>query len=284
MYLQNDMIVARIGDVTMRSYKSGDGPQYILDPTAVEGWDDGTGTRRDATIRLNSDGDFPEPANNSSRLITFSGTAIASTYNDMQRLRDNLTRLPRSGGYEQLSVQTKTGTRYVSVGVEGTTSWVKIGDLIAAWRITFYAPDPFIYGAEQTVTLGANVNEGGLKYPITYVMNYNLTGPDAAQTITNDGSVAAWPVVKVTGDYYSGFTVTDNKGNYVTYNGMITMTAPVSIDMARGIATQNGVDKSTFITKREWFSIPARSSIRPTYTPLQNGSGWCDIIYRDTWI
>jgi len=285
MFLKNDKIVATINDVAMRSYRlSGISGQLILDPVAIVGWTDGTSVRRDATPRPTSHGDFSERATMSARVISLSGTAIAGSPSELQSLRDSLLGTLGNGNYGTLSVETTAGIRYATVGLEGTPSWTILTDNVAAYKIDLYAPDPYLYGPERITPAGANSVQGGLAFPLAYPLNYNIIGGDAAQVIANAGNAPAYPKFRVTGDYLSGFTLTDNLGNFVKYDGMVTFSAPVIIDMAGGYAHQNGVDKTTLVSRRDWFAIPPKSSIQPLFTPIQNGSGWCDIIYRDTWI
>lgn len=284
MHLKNDRIVVTLGNIVLRSFKLGTPQDFILDPTAVVGWTDGVATRRGATPRSNTNGDFSEKSTKASRIISFSGTAIASNRSELQNMRDEFTALFVDGGYGPISVETSVDTRYSTVGVEGTPSWVQQLDNVALWKIDLYAPDPFIYGGERTVQTGAVTSLGGLRYNLSYPLNYNLVGSNTVQTVMNHGNAESWPTFRVTGDYFSGFSVTDNLGNVVTYSGMVTFASPVTIDMGNGTAIQSGVDKTVLLTQRGWFSIPAGATIQPQFAPLQNGSGWCDIIYRDTWI
>lgn len=284
MYLKNDKIVVTIKDTVLRSGKVAPYGQYVLDPTAMLGWTDGTAVRRDTSVHPVSSGDFKEPYTFSSRLIALSGTAVAQNRAELQTMRDKLVGLFSAGEYTEISVETSADTRYTVVGLVGTVSWTQQLDNIAAFKIDLYAPDPCIYGIPKVAQAGADIVVGGLSYPLTYSLNYNLSGQDTAQTIQNKGNADSWPVFKVTGDYYSGFSIEDNLGSVITYTGMVTYAAPVTIDTARGTATQNGTDKTTLINRRDWFSIPAGKTIQPKFTPIQNGSGWCDIIYRDTWI
>lgn len=284
MYLKTDQITVAIDNIVMRSWKMNATEQFILDPTAVVGWHDGTDVRRDSTARLGSNGDFREPATLGARQIIFTGIAVAKTASGLQHMRDALVGLMADGRYEQLTVQTTTGIRYAEVGLEGTTSWIQITDTAASWKISFYAPDPFVYGEIQYIRMGAKTSTGGLEYRLSYPLKYNMGSSNTAQTIKNNGNFASWPKFRVTGDYYSGFSISDNLNNTVTYAGMVTMQSPVLIDMRTGTATQNDVDKSVLVSKREWFSVPAQATIQPIFTPIQAGSGWCDIIFRDTWI
>jgi hypothetical protein len=289
MYLKNDKIVATIEDVVMRSSKVGLSQEFILDPTAVVGWTDGTAVRRDNTSRLNSHGDFSEKATMSSRIIAFSGTAVAASIHDLQEMRDRLTGLLVDGSYKVLSVETAAGKRYATVGLEGTTSWVQQGDTFASWRISFYAPDAHIYGPEQRTQAGAYVVSGGLEYRLRYPLNYNGSEEAIYRTVTNNGNATSYPVFVAIGDFYSGFSVLSGfGGKTVSYAGMVTTQSPVIIDMAKGTAMQNGVDKSTLLTRRDWFGIGPKETINPVFNPLagngEAGSGWCDIIHKDTWI
>ena len=285
MLLKTDRIIATIEDVVMRSYNMDVDEQFVLDPTAIIGWTDGSDMRRDSSPRPTSNGNFAEPGTISARVITFSGIAVAKSRQGLQKLRDKLIGLLVDGEYKTLSVETSVGTRYATVGLEGTTSFVQQTDTFATFRISFYAPDPHIYGAPQVVNIGAKSATGGLRYPLRYPLRFNIEKAARQETtLSNSGNANAWPEVKVTGDYFSGFHISNNLGDFVTYSGQVTIQAPVTIDMARGTAIQGGVDKSALLTRRDWFCIKPNQTIRPTFLPIQSGTGWCDIIMRDTWI
>lgn len=288
MYLKDDQIVAVISGVTMRSYKAGYTKEFILDPTAVSGWTDTTNIKRDTTSRMNAHGEFTEKAFWSARLISFSGTAVATTIPKLQEMRDTFTGILSDGGYGKLSVTTKGGeTRYSTVGLEGNTSWIQQSDTSASWKINFYAPDPFIYGPEKKIHLGSSqlTSKGGLEYILTYPLNYRTNQElNAGDTMINNGNAYAWPSFTISGTYTEGFTISDNKDHYVTYLGQVTPQTPVTIDMGRGVALQGGIDRSTLLSQRQWFGVPPKKTIAPIFEPLKAGTGWCDIIIRDTWI
>lgn len=287
MYLKTDRITATIGNIVMRSHKQNTAKEFHLDPTAVSGWLDGPNTRRNATPRMGVNGDFSEKATMASRLITFSGVATAATIQGLQEMRDEFVGTLGDGSYTTLKVETAVGVRFATVGLEGSTSWVRLGDTSALWKISFYAPDSYIYGEERKIVVGSSAlsSASGIKYILTYPLNYN-TDPakNLAGVITNKGNVDAWPIFKITGDYYEGFTLSDNQDHRVTYRGVVTSSSPVTIDMGTGVALQNGVDKTTLITERGWFSVSPSEILRPSFEPLKAGSGWCDIIIKDTWI
>jgi Phage tail protein. len=289
MYLKNDRIVATIKDITFRSFKMGTEGQFVLDPTALTGWDDGTNVRRDATVRPVSSGDYTEPYTFSARLIAFSGTAIAPDRKGLQVLRDKLAGVLTQNEYAELKVETSASTRYATVGLEGKVEWVQQLDNVASFRVEFYAPDPHLYGSEKRHQVGRYLVSGGLRYRLSYPLNYFPSEEAITRTTTNNGNAIAYPVFVAIGDFYSGFSImTGFGGKKVTYTGIATKQSPVYIDMARGTATQGGVDKTALVTSREWFGIPPNTTMTPVFAPLSGndeaGAGWCDIIYRDTWI
>lgn len=283
MYLSTDKIVATIHDVTMRSFLTSN-PQFVLDATALTGWSDGVDIRRNFTPRQIRSGDFLEAGHHASRYISFSGAAIARNAEELHTMRDQFVGMVTPKEYRSLSVEDITGIRWATVTIGGKTSWVQQSDVHATFKIDLYAPDPNQYGSMQTVTLMDNYMSGGMNLPISYPMNYGAPFHAAVEVLTNNGNNDSWPVIRVFGDYDAGFTVTDNQGNYVTYGGAVRMNSHVTIDMQAGIATQDGQDRSTFLTKRDWWSIPANSSITPSFIPVQKVNGWCDILFRDTWI
>lgn len=295
MYLKTDKLIVTVGGVTIYSHKNAIG-KFYLDASALTGWTDTVDIRRDGTARPLSDGDFMDPSTKASRQISMTGFAVAKTAKELHQLRDQLASICADNKYTVMSVEDITGVRSATVGLSGRISWVQQTDIMAIWKLDLYAPDPRLYGYERTVTITDWTADGGLLYtsnpavPFTapYYLNYPLDYGQAivydAIYLTNEGNVDAWPVFKVSGDLYSGFSITDNLGNYIIYNGAVTMTAPVTIDSRTGSASQLGQDRSTFLAKRDWFPIPPFKSIHPTFQPTQGTTGWCDILYRDTWI
>lgn len=284
MYLKTDQIDISLGGVSFRTYKRNTDWELTLDPSAIDGWYDGVNTRRDAVPRPNQWGDFSEPARKGSRLISLSGTATAQTPTLLQTARDKFAGILQAGGYSEMRVRSDAEDRYITVGIEGKPNWVRMGDTIAVWKLDLIAPNPRVFGPKLYAMLEDNTQAGGLDFPIMYPIDFGGAQKNNAVYIANSGNVDSWPLFTVTGDYPSGFHLKNNKGSIVSYLGLVSSRSPVTIDMAAGTAMQNGQDRSVNLSRRDWFSIPPASSIRPSFEPIQDGTGWCDIIYRDTWI
>lgn len=287
MYLKTDKIQVNIGDnINIYSHNAGlSAPKYLLDPTAIIGWSDGVDVKKNTTSRPISDGDFAEPGYFNSRLIIITGTAIANTVAELHQMRDEFIGILSDNHYDYLTITDGGGTRYTTVSLANKTAWVQQLDTVAYWKLELYAPDPRIYSEMRVFHVGSSVTTvGGMKMPITYPMNFTTSTTDQLQSVTNHGNVTAWPLFEVTGDFPSGFTITDNVNGRVTYTGQVAFNSPVLIDMAKGTATQNFVDKSVYISERKWFGIRPGVTISPEFHPIVYGPGWCDIIHRDTWI
>lgn len=283
MILHNDDLVVTIGTTIFRA-KPYMAPQFVFDPDALQGFFDGVNVKRNETTRPNQWGDFRETALLGARHLTLTGTAVATTPAQLLSMRDEFTSILTHGGYTEITVENSTEKRYITVGLEGSPSWVQKIDTAALWKLELYAPDPRMYGSQQSIQITDSTVSGGMDYPMNYPVNYGGGIKVQAVSMENRGNTNSWPVFKVTGDFFAGFNITDGAGKIITYDGVVTMTAPVTIDTGAGTATQNGVDKSSSLSRRDWFSIPAKKSIQPMFLPKQDAVGWCDIMFRDTWI
>lgn len=285
MIIQDDFITINVGGLTFSSRNAKSAPQFVLNPDAITGWYDGVSVKRTSAVRPGSFGDFAEPGSRNARLITITGTAVAKDAIGLHKMRDDFMGILGSGGYEEMSLQNKSGTRYAMVTLEGTPGWVQQIDNAAFWKLDLYAPDPRIYGEQKTLTLGtSSVSSGGLAYALKFPLNFHTDIQDQLRVVSNAGNSNSWPMFRVTGNLPAGFVLSDNRGNLVRYEGPVSQYAPVLVDMGRGTAVQNGVDNSVLLSIRQWFPIEPNQSLSPSFEPIVTGAGWCDIIYRDTWI
>lgn len=284
MYLKTDQQVAQIGSVIFRTFNAPNDPQFVMDPAGLNDFWETATTRRDTTPYPNGWGDFQEPARRGSITFSISGTARASTPQELMFLRDQLMSIGNDGTYSYFKVTTSSGIeRSRLVSLEGSPRWMQEHDTFASFKISFYSPEPYLYGDRKEIVLGEGLLAGGLDFPIAYPIDYGSPIRPEVVTVENIGNTPAWPVFEITGEFASGFTISNNLGSQVVYNGMVSSSAPVTIDMRKGAALQNGLDRSTLLGFRQWFSIPAYGSLRPTFRPIQAGSGWCTVIFRDTW-
>lgn len=286
MYLKTDFLTLEIDNLTFYSHNNNrPAPKFLFDPTALIGWTDGVDIKRNAQPRQQADGDFTEPTHYHSRVIIASGTAIANYPAQLHKMRDSFLRIFWDEKYKELAITNSLDKRYSTVSLASKPSWIQETDTAAVWKIEFYAPDPYIYGAMQTASVGSFTDNGGLDFPLVYNLNFNVPADQTMPAgIKNNGNAIMWPSFEVRGNYISGFTISNMYDRKVTYNGTVTIQSPVIIDMARGTAIQDGVDKSYLISDRQWISVAPNTEMVPEFIPIQNGVGWCYVHFRDTWI
>jgi hypothetical protein len=283
MLLKEDNLIVTISNLIIYAKKQ-TGSYFVFDPDAVQGFYDGVSPKRTEEHRPNQWGDFSEPSLLNGRLLTLTGAAIASSSQELHDMRDAFTSLLIDGKYIEIQIQNSSGSRYIKVTLGAQPAFVQKTDTAALWKLELYAPDPRIYGTLRRIQITDNTDDGGIDYPWDYPLDYGGTIVRQSTTIYNDGNTDSWPTFIITGDFNGGFTLGNNAGKLIKYDGIVTTSAPVIIDTAAGTAMQNGINKSISLSRRDWFSIPPQQSIQPLFSPTQNTFGWCDIVYRDTWI
>lgn len=276
-----------IRTVTIKTLKihhnKGPLPRYQFDPDAISGFDDSADVRRDTAARPWSDGDFTAKGRFSSKVISITGVAVARNPRELHTMRDRLVGVLAHGEYTTVGFSNASMTRYMSVGLGNAVSWVTITDTYAKFKIDLYAPDPLQYGAQKrTQVTSVGTGGAGLQYPLRYRLSFGTVSRFQNVTIKNLGNHIAWPTYTIRGDYFNGFRIKVS-GRTIEYNGPSTHSAPVVIDTERGVAMVNNSDTSNRLDEREWTSIPAGGSIQPTFHPIQEGDGWMEVKWRDTW-
>lgn len=151
-------------------------------------------------------------------------------------------------------------------------------------QIPLIAPDPYRYGPTQNATMVMKGFGEGLVFPLMAPSGTNLhfgdSAPASHTVLHNQGTAPCAPVYTVQGDWPSGFTIVAD-GKAVEYDGPVFRESPVTVDM-RGHVTQGGQDRTYLLTRRQWHTVPPGGAIYPRITSRQRGTGWCDIMWRDT--
>lgn len=259
-------------------------PCFQFDPKAIDGLEDTGDIRRNSTARPWSDGDFPEQGRFGSKLITLTGTAVARNPQELHAMRDDLAGVLADGNFTDVGFSNGSGTRYMSASLGGPLGWVQVTDTWANWKLDLYLADPLMYGPKKYSQItSTGTSGGGMSFNISYPISFGTISVNQNVVLTNIGNYPSWPEFIVRGDYYSGFSI-ESGGRKITYSGMVTQAAPVTINTARGSAIVGGIDRSHLLTSRQWFSIPPEGSIRPLFRPIQEANGWVDVVYRDTWV
>lgn len=231
--------------------------------TTVDGLLDGGDTTHDSITSGSGDGDgeFDTPnLRTDPRIITFTGYiqewSMFTLEQQMMRLRGLLAARGSSGvlTWNEFGSSYETGVRR-GAGCRV----VRRGDtLYADFTVRFRAPSQRILGAELAVPAGVSIQ------------------------VRNEGNYPACPVLTVTGNMPSGYTLTGAGKAYVVTQSLAPGQVHM-VDMYDGILFRDGVAQPGGASYPRPILIPPNTVTTVTLTPVL-GSGMVAATVRDTYI
>lgn len=259
--------------------------------TGVAGWYGGVGVVDSGSQRMLGHGFFPAPSLRTGRELTLSGTLVFESETDRSIADRFVSGLLWDGEFGELQVTTDDLTLVSQVKLGGEIKHAYLGTSAVEVQIPLTAPDPFLYGDARVYQVFPAGFGQGLRYPLfaqqkdanqTPVLDWGEVTPTGG-AIPNQGNATAYPAMTVHGTWPGGFRIISGS-SVVEYPAPVTPAAPVRIDHRTGEALSGGVDQTHRLTRRDWVSVPAYSSIQPRIEPLAPSTGWCDVEIADTYI
>ena len=233
------MLRVRIGGLVFESWPSNYDRCFLITPEGWTGWDDGVEVRRDSAERPVSHGAFDSPGYLGSRVVSITGTILASSTGELAHMVQQLKGVLADGGVGRLEVDDDSGTRWcdVRLGAQPRVA-VATGGLEAEFQIQFWAPDPRTYGRTKTFTGGAS-----------QVLHY--------------GNFPAVPEVTVVGPVTGPYTVA-SQGRSFTVTQSLTSGQSHRIDMSTGWVYRNGVLQTGVVSSGQKFTVPPGQRVAVT--------------------
>lgn len=148
--------------------------------------------------------------------------------------------------------------RYVSV------RRVKQGDIrnqrFVDFAIDLQADDPFRYGPAVVVSTGLPISGGGFAWPAVWPTDWGTAGDPGRLITTNAGLQPTYSLFRITGGLGGGVSLVDiEDGQEIRLERQIPLGSTAFIDPRTGRAwldiEEN--DISGYLTKSEWWSVPA---------------------------
>lgn len=253
---------------------------------SLQGWFSGPPVKTEPDDRANGDGVFGVTEFfRSARPITFSGlyTGTGDEAADFLVARQ-ISGIFASGVPGTISVDDPAGTLTSEVMPISDAALVTplLGGM-CEYTISLLAFDPVRYGPTTTVSTGLPMSGGGLEYPLYSggsggTLYYGSNGNLGRVTLTNNGTADVWPTFTVTGQLDDGFYIQclsgPDSGDVLRYDRVVPAGTTVSIDSRTGEVLVDGVsDASTYLTRDEFFSVPAMSSIDVQFNSISTSSG-----------
>lgn len=258
--------------------------------TSSSGVDDGWGVDSTKVQRAGGLGATVSGWQRPGRELTIAGAWQGADPAEARRVIDTVRAIGASGRCVTLTRQTSLGLRSIDAVLDGEpdmTAHLDDRSAVVEWKLPFYASDPVWHAPPVEAQARTAGQDAGLVWPLFAPDGLLDWGADAAQeaSIANPGTIDAWPTVTVQGLLPSGFALADAAtGRRVVYRGAVTPMAPVTIDFAAGTATTPGGGSTELITARDWWTVPAAGTARPTLMSVQpGGSGVATITIRPAW-
>lgn len=244
-----------------------DGVEWYFDD--LDGWALGGGVESNFAPRPNAHGSFDAPVYRRARVITLSGVAVADSLDLAEEAAEALAATLADGRMGTMTVSSANRDRRVNVRLSDTPQAAWLGDRAFRWSLQFTAPDWRKYGTDSILSTSLrNAAGAGLVFPISGgVFNFNTDTVTGSLSFTNSGTAPTEPVLTVSGPLAAGFEVT-----YAETGQRLRYEAPVGgdivLDCKEGRVSTEGQDRSTYLTIREWFSVPPKTTATFRFSTL----------------
>jgi hypothetical protein len=132
---------------------------------------------------------------------------------------------------------------------------------VVQFSVDMIAPDANRYGPAASVSTGLPTSGGGIEYPIVYPVTYGSPGNSGRIITVNDGDADTFSLLEVTGGMSGGTELTEVRtGQILRFERSIPLGSTVYLNPRTGGAYLDtpGNDVSGFLTRREWWSVPAQ--------------------------
>ncbi len=253
---------------------------------SLQGWFSGPPVKTQPDDRANGDGVFGvSEFFRYARPITFSGLYTGSGDEAADFLIGRqISAIFASGLPGTISVDDPAGTLTAEVMPIADAALVTpLVDGMAEYTVSLLAFDPVRYGPTTTTSTGLPTSGGGLEYNLYSggaggALYYGANGNLGRVTLVNNGTADVWPTFTVTGQLDAGFYIQcltgPDSGQVLRYDRVVPAGTTVSIDSRTGEVLIDGVsDASTYLTRDEFFSVPAMGSVDVQFNPITTSSG-----------
>lgn len=99
----------------------------------------------------------------------------------------------------------------------------------------------------------------------------------------NKGTIVSYPVITVSGDFPSGFSISNQQtGEKLSYSEPVNWGQPIIMYCSTRTASSNGVDVTRNLSERGFPSVPPRGDLSLSFSA--HGVGTCEVVVRDSYI
>lgn len=222
---------------------------------------------------------------------SFTAAYIGSTAEECLAALESFT---AAGSLDEATIRVtdalRTTSRQVSIRHIGVPDFYDYDQHEVHFAVDLLAWDPIRYSDAATLSSGLASSGGGLEYPLgtpSGSLYYGANGNLGRVTVVNAGKADTWPAFRVTGTLDAGFEIRCLDTNMtLRYDRVVPAGTFVTIDSRTGSVLVDGVsDASTYLTRDEFFPIPAGGSCEIQFTSIGASSGTptMTVEYRSGW-
>jgi hypothetical protein len=248
-------------------------------PVKMAGWSSRQ-TKTQRTAKPVLPGSYRAPNPTAEKIISIIGTCIAPSDSVRALAEERLQALcPDPQLTYRIDVTEESGTKFRMVELE-FVDIERYNEVAFKFTIQLAALDPFKYSTTlQSASVGLpSAGSGGLNWTAPG-LNWTAPGLDwgtptmgGTISLTNAGLAEAWPTFTIStgANALVNPKITEQStGRQLAYNGTLLAGDTLVIDTSPNARTVllNGVaDRRPFLTKAEWFPIPAKGSTAAVFT------------------
>jgi hypothetical protein len=231
--------------------------KWVTKRDEFDGWWDSPEIKGETADRSSADGEYDMPTYNEARLVTVSGH-LHSPNAAVQQEAMHFLSGPMSG---RLQVELNGSTLWADAKRNSAVNFNPVTGKLLQWQVRLKCPDPRKFGDTN-------------KFTIT---------PGQTVTVFHYGNYAATPIVTVTGDFPSGYTLWGPGGKTYVVTVALAAGTTHTIDMAHGLLRTNQYYFTGGVGDADvWTVAPGQASTIGLSAPSGSGTAVASII--DTFI
>lgn len=200
---------ARIGGLSFVEWPADHhGNWFALDSDGVKSVWGGVDVRREDVPRPAAHGSFDLPGFLTPRVIPVSGHMSSPSKFELENSMGRLSGLLATGGKTRLTIDGPNGSRWCDVRLASATQITQLDATTARFLVTFWAPDPRMYGEVREFASGVAAVQYG-NFPATPRLligagsgGYTVTGPNGRKVVVTSAPAGAHEIDFATGGLF----------------------------------------------------------------------------------
>ncbi|PPF64535.1 hypothetical protein C5E11_03850 [Clavibacter michiganensis] len=236
--------------------------------TSLEGWDDLTDDKSPVEERAQGHGAFDtEKAFRASRVMNMVAFVAAADFRSAQRARQELAAVfARNRILMRVTDEFSSSWRWVRIA---RANLPRISMSKFVYSVDIVAVDPFRFEDGVPDETGLPTAGTGHMWPMVWPINWGTPGETGRLTLTNEGTAEGWPTFSVHGGLSGGFELEQvGTGLLIRFSQTLLVGSTAVISAEDGTVFVDGVSRSTFLTRRDWFSVGPGETVQVQFRAL----------------